>query len=78
MTYLEIWSRTECFVREQICEFCSALRLVSLILVARSKNSRNILEIPLLDVVVLCIPPMDIPFDGISFVADNKANAVSI
>lgn len=73
MTYLQVWSRGEFFVREDIGKLFSGLCLVSLVLATCPKNRGDILERPRLDVIVACIPPMDISLDRISFVADDKA-----
>ena len=78
MTYLQIWSRGKGVVRKEICEFGSALDLISLVLAACSKNGRDTLEVPLLDVVVAGVPSMDIPLDCISFIAKDKTIPVSI
>ena len=43
----------------------------------RAKDGKQIFELPLLDIIVLGIHPVDEALDGVAFVADDEARSVS-
>lgn len=71
-THLQTWSGRELFVRKKLFGLIPGLDLVCLIVALCSENLGDSLVIPGLNVVVCFIPSMDIPFNGISFIADDK------
>jgi hypothetical protein len=71
--------RVEVLIREQGLELVLGLDLVALgLLLGGSENMRQILPLPLLDVVVLGLFAVDFTLDGEAFVADAEAVSPSV
>lgn len=72
-THLKIWGIIEVFACKQFGELVAGFDPVTLVLVLRAKRRRQVHKVPFLDVVVTRLPPVDISFNGVSFIADHKA-----
>ncbi len=73
-TNLQVRRRREILVVEQILSLLLRLHLIRLrFLRIGAKNTDEIFVFPLLDVVVGGVHAVDVAFDGVAFVADDKA-----
>lgn len=75
-SYLELFCGGKFLIPEQMEKLLLGTDLVRLVLIRASTKGRNeVLELPLLDVVVLCVPSVDIALDGVALVANHKSSS---
>lgn len=74
LAYLQARRRSEFFVFKKLDHVVFGLDLITLVIFSCSKCHRKALVVPLLDVIVAGFPSMDVPFNGISFITDDKTD----
>jgi hypothetical protein len=72
--YLQTRRRSEFFVLKKLDHVVFGLDLITLVILSCSKCHREALVVPLLDVIVARFPSMDVSFNGISFITDDKTD----
>lgn len=72
-THSKFVRHVEVLVSEQLVEFVTGLDTVALVVVLGSENFGNVDKFPRLDVVVTCVPSVDVSLDSVTIVANNKA-----
>lgn len=73
ITHSKHVGRVEVLVSEQLVELITSLDTVALVVVLGSEDLGDIGKVPWLDIVVSCVPSMDVSLDSVAVVADNEA-----
>lgn len=72
-THSKLVGHVEVVVSEQLVKFVTGLDTVALVVVLGTEDCGNVGKLPRLDVVVTCVPSVDVSLDGVAVVANNKA-----
>lgn len=72
-THSKLVGHVEILVSEQLVEFVTGLDTVALVVVLGSKDCGNVGKFPRLDVIVTCVPSVDVSLDSVAIVANNEA-----
>jgi hypothetical protein len=73
LTHSKLVGHVEVLVSEQLGKFVTSLDTVALVIVLGSEDFGDVGEFPWLDIVVFCVPSVNVSLDGVTFVADNEA-----
>jgi hypothetical protein len=73
ITHSKLVGHVEVLVSEQLVELITGLDTVALVVVLGSEDLGDAGKVPWLDVVVSCVPSMDVSLDSVAIVADNEA-----
>ena len=77
-SYLQIWRGCEFIILEEVLSLLLGLDLKGLrFLGVSTEDSDKILVVPLLDIIIRSIHPMDHTFDCVAFVADHESGHIS-
>lgn len=71
-THSKLVGHVELLVSEQLVEFVTGLDTVALVVVLGSEDCGNVGKFPRLDVVVTCVPSVDVSLDSVAIVANNE------
>lgn len=71
-TYSKLVGHVEVLVSEQLVKFVTGLDTVALVVVLGSEDCGDVGKFPRLDVVVTCVPSVDVSLDGVAIVANNE------
>jgi hypothetical protein len=72
-THSKLVGHVEILISEQLVEFVTGLDTVALVVVLGSEDCGNVGKFPRLDVIVNCVPSVDVSLDSVAIVADNEA-----
>lgn len=78
MSYLKLFCGRKLLVPQQVEQLMLGTDLVRLILIRTgTKDGNKVLKFPRLDIVIYCVPPVNVSLDGVTLVANHEANSKS-
>lgn len=73
ITHSKLVGNVEFLLGEQLVEFVTGLDTIACVVVlVSSEDLGNVGKVPWLDVVVTCVPSMDVSLNSVAVVADNE------